>query len=123
MLRKEQRASELLDFKQKAKDVMKTFNFDPRRSSMVKQRGFLDNSLIAITMVNFGAAFPLNLERRQTSRSSSSAEVATKALLLSVKSFSFETQCGESGEALMKSFCFQFISRYAAFMLLFGNIH
>ena len=111
MLRKEQRAVELGNFKQKAKDVMKTFNFDPRRSSQMTQKSFLDNSSIVITMSNIGAAFPLNLDRRQSSRRNAGSEESARALLLSIASFKFETQRGESGDALMKNFCLQFISQ------------
>lgn len=110
MLRKEQRAAELGDFKEKAKKVMKTFNLNPRKSPLVQQEKFLDNSIITISMENLGAAFPLNIERKQVSGLESEKTV-TKAFLLSIKSLKFQTQRGESGEALMKGFCCQFVSR------------
>lgn len=95
MLRKEQRAAELSDFKEKAMRVMKTFNLNPRKTSLVQQEKFLDNSIITISMENLGAAFPLNLERKKMTRFESE-ETVTKAFLLSIKSLKFQTQRGST---------------------------
>ncbi|KAL5523541.1 hypothetical protein ACEPAG_7714 [Sanghuangporus baumii] len=112
MLRKERRAEGLRDFKEKAMQVMKTFNLKPRKSSVDNRERFFDNSSFLISMTNFGAVFPLNLERRRGSSSGSDNILTTKALLLSIKSFEFETQKGESGDAFMEDFFLQFVSRF-----------
>ncbi|KAH8118988.1 hypothetical protein DFH11DRAFT_1696800 [Phellopilus nigrolimitatus] len=112
LLRKEQRALELSDFKEKARKVMKTFNMDPRTSSLAKKGGFLETYTVAISMSNFGAAFPLDLDRKRMPKFGTDEEISTKAFLLCIKSLSFQTQRGKSGEALMTGFCFQFVSRF-----------
>ncbi|EJD02702.1 uncharacterized protein FOMMEDRAFT_146573 [Fomitiporia mediterranea MF3/22] len=112
MHRKENRAAELRGFKEKARNVMTTFNLYPRRSSIATRQKFLDKSSIAISISNLGAAFPLDLTRRRARKLGLDQELTTKALLLSIKTFKFETQRGESGEAVMEGFCFQFVSRF-----------
>ncbi|KAL5507471.1 CSF1 [Sanghuangporus vaninii] len=112
MLRKERRAEGLREFKEKAMKVMKAFNLNPRKSSVDKRERFFDNSSFLILMANFGAVFPLDLERRQGSSSGSDNILTTKALLLSIKSFTFETHKGDSGDAFMEDFCLQFVSRF-----------
>ncbi|KAI5121559.1 hypothetical protein M0805_000740 [Coniferiporia weirii] len=114
LLRKEQRALELDGFKEKAKKVMNTFNVNPRASSLARQGAFLSDRTIKVSMSNLGVALPLGLVRRQEDRTTLGEDSATKAFLLSIKSLVFQTQQGESGQALMKGFCFQFIDRFNA---------
>lgn len=112
MLRKEQRAAELIAFREKTMRVMETFDLNPRRDTAARQGQFLAKNAISISMTNFALAFPLNLHAHSGKAGGVNVISATKALLLSIKTFKFATQEGEIGQASTKSFCLQFVSRY-----------
>lgn len=118
MLRKERRAEELREFKEKAMKIMKTFNLSPRKASADKRGRLFDNSSFLISMANFGAVFPLDLERKRVSRIALGDQTTTKALLLTIRSFKSETRKGESGDAFMEDFCLQFVSRFVGARLV-----
>jgi hypothetical protein len=109
--RKERRAAELAEFKEKAKSIMRSFEVkvndaEPKKST------WLSEHTIDLLIRNIGVAFPLaldqDLELPQTGSHDSSA---VRAFLFSVKSLVFATQRGETGQAVMKGFSFQFVSR------------
>lgn len=111
--RKEQRAVELAAFKEKAQSILKTFEVAVQDVQVKEQSSWLKSYVINLSIYNIGVAFPLthdpNLEIPQIGTRDSSA---VRAFLFSVKSIKFGTQRGESGEAKMQGFSFQFVSRY-----------
>ncbi|THH07232.1 hypothetical protein EW145_g3529 [Phellinidium pouzarii] len=109
LMRKEQRALELNGFKEKARKVMKTFNVNTR--ALAKQGAYFSSHTIQVSMLNLGVAFPLELNRSQAPEIGMD-DAVTRAFLFTIKSFEFQTQRGQSGQALMKDFCFQFVSRF-----------
>lgn len=91
---------------------METFNIGPA-SEAVDDSSFIGQRCIELTMNNFGAAFPLTLDQNDMTKDS--GEAGFKAFLFSIKSVKFQTQRGETGQAVMKGFSFQFISRCGGF--------
>lgn len=106
MLRKEQRAAELLAFRQKAGRVMDTFDLRPKKATASRQGRFLAKNAISVHMTNVALAFPLNVHVRNGLDATS----ATKALLLTARTFQFDSQKGENGSATMNDLCLQFVS-------------
>ena len=82
-------------------------------NSRSQSLSWLDEYIIKVCVENVGVAFPLTtLEELQTPRQSKQGEGAVRAFLFSIKSVAFDTHRGESGQASMKNFSFQFVSRY-----------
>jgi hypothetical protein len=110
--RKEQRALELATFKEKTKSILRTFEVKVQDAEPMKKPPWLNNYTIHFSIRNIGVAFPLihdhDLELPQTGSRDSSA---VRAFLFSIKSIEFGTQRGETGQAIMKGFSFQFVSR------------
>ncbi|KAI0035556.1 hypothetical protein K488DRAFT_82999 [Vararia minispora EC-137] len=127
LARQEERARALSEFKEKTKEVMRSF--DIRRKESKKEASyngfatlFADYSIM-FKIKNIGAAFPLALdknlqmqrpqhpERPQRSRSDFHAHV--RAFLFSIKSLDFGVESyGSKGLFTMKSFSFQFVDRF-----------
>lgn len=63
-------------------------------------------------MRDIGVAFPLTLDQELEMPQSGRGSTTFKAFLLSIQSVSFGAQRGETGQAVMKNFSFQFVSRY-----------
>jgi hypothetical protein len=106
MLRAEQRAVELAEFKEKTRNVMRTFEVKDKPDAIQDR---LSAYAIKFTFKNIGFAFPLahNQELKPGSQDSS----AVGAFLFSIKSLVFSIHRGESGQAAMKGSSFQFVSR------------
>jgi len=108
LIRKDQRALELAAFKEKTRSILKTFEAGMRDTHPV-QRSWLEDYIVHISIRNVGFAFPLthnaNLEYPKSGSRESSA---IPAFLWSIKSIMFETHRGETGQAKMKDFSFQF---------------
>lgn len=114
LLRQEQRAIELEEFKLKAKKVMQTFNTKPRAYPSSSSQTVLTGRTVKVSMTNFGIAFPLELTRTyKVQRVESQHIQPTKAFLIAIDSLEFHTHEGERGQFLMKGFSFQFVPRYA----------
>lgn len=114
--RKEQRAQEMAAFKLKAQSILKTFELKDKYKDEkpVPATSWLNRYIIDLTIRNFGVAFPLTLTSdlqlpQQSGRHDSGA---VKAFLFSIKSLKFSAQRGETGQATMKGFSFQFVSQY-----------
>jgi hypothetical protein len=110
LLRKEQRALELQEFKDKARKVMETFNINPTPMA-INESSFLGKRCIEFTMENFGAAFPLTLNQSNATVVDSGVS-SSKAFLFSIRSVRFQTHRGETGQAVIKDFSFQFVAKY-----------
>lgn len=117
-IRKEQRANDLEEFKEKTRSLMKSLDVktgEPKTS----QKSLLEMYTASVVIQNIGVAFPLTLARDlQMSRVGSHDESAVKAFLFSIKTLKFGTQLGENGQASMTNFSFQFVSRYVCLHLL-----
>lgn len=92
---------------------MRSLEVKAKDSSPEIPSTWLSNHTIDLTIRNIGVAFPLtlddSLELPQTGSLDSSA---VRAFLFSIKSLVFGTQRGETGQAVMKGFSFQFVSRW-----------
>lgn len=108
-IRGEQRAQDLAEFKEKTRNLLRTLEIktDGARSETLSR---LDKYIINISVNNVGVAFPLAFdEDLQIVRPGKLTEGTVKAFLFSIKSMTFNTQRGESGQASMEGFSFQFI--------------
>lgn len=73
---------------------------------------WFDRYTIALAIRNIGVAFPLAFDETvQLPRVGSRDDSEVRAFLFSIKSLVFGTHRGESGQATMKGFAFQFVSR------------
>lgn len=111
--RKEQRALELAAFKEKTQSILKTFEVRIRDDLPPEEKpSLLADYIFNVLVRNVGVAFPLthdeDLEIPQTGSRDSNA---IRAFLFSIKSIEFGTHRGETGQAVMKDFSFQFVPR------------
>ena len=115
--RQADRAQELAQFKEKTKKIMRSFDVKSGNANN-QQRSWLDQYDIYLSVRHIGVAFPLAaFPDLQMSRSGSRDDTnAVRAFLFSIRSLDFGTEHGESGDATMKDFSFQFVSRYAVFL-------
>ncbi|OBZ68137.1 hypothetical protein A0H81_11867 [Grifola frondosa] len=112
LIRKEQRATELAEFKEKTKSLMRSLDVKIGETQ-VAEASWLDMYTFSLAIRNIGVAFPLTLNQNlQMPRSTSQDTAAVRAFLFSIKSLEFGTEQGESGQAAMKGFSFQFVSRF-----------
>ncbi|KAI0743929.1 hypothetical protein C8Q80DRAFT_1355680 [Daedaleopsis nitida] len=112
LIRKEQRASELEEFKEKTRSLMKSLDVKIGEQKP-SEKSLLDLYTVSLVIKNMGVAFPLTLARDlQMPRTGSQDESSVRAFLFSIKTLQFGTQLGESGQASMSGFSFQFISRF-----------
>ncbi|KAG5342712.1 hypothetical protein C0989_010680 [Termitomyces sp. Mn162] len=108
--RKEQRALELATFKEKTRRILQTFEVGIQETSP-DTRPWLDSYIIKVSTRNIGVAFPLTHDLDlQLPRVGSRDSTSVPAFLWSIKSIEFGTDRGQTGEAEMKLFSFQFIS-------------
>ncbi|KAG6849567.1 hypothetical protein H0H93_007348 [Arthromyces matolae] len=110
--RKTQRALELTAFKEKTRRILQTFEVGVQDTS-TDTRPWLDGYIINISTRNVGVAFPLTLDQDlQLPTLGSRDSVAVPAFLWSIKSIEFGTNRGQTGQAEMRMFSFQFVSRF-----------
>jgi len=121
---KERRAAELEEFKEKTKSVMRSFEVKVNDADAKAKSTWLSEHTVDLIIRNIGVAFPLaldqDLELLQIGSHNSSA---VRAFLFSIKSLVFGTQRGETGQAVMKGFSFQFVSQYAHYLCFFHDGH
>jgi hypothetical protein len=111
MDRKEKRALELEAFKAKTRSVLKTFEVN-LQDSFEERTSWVNKYTFNLAIKNIGVAFPLTLDQDlQLPQTGSHDSTAVRAFLFSVKHLSFGAQHGETGQAAMKGFSFQFVSR------------
>ncbi|KAH9839543.1 uncharacterized protein C8Q71DRAFT_517238 [Rhodofomes roseus] len=113
LVREADRASELAQFKEKTKNIMRSFDVKSGDAND-PQTAWLDQYNVYLTIRHIGIAFPLAaFPDLQMSRSGSQDDATVvRAFLFSIKSVTFGTEHGESGQATMKGFSFQFVSRF-----------
>lgn len=91
---------------------MKTFNVNPRTTPIADTGTFFSNRSVKLTVSNFGAAFPLSLDQNlEVPHTGARGSLPLKAFLLSIRTLEFRTHRGETGQANMKEFSFQFVPR------------
>lgn len=111
MIRKEKRAHDMSEFKEKTKNLLRTFEI-AAGNTQSETLSWLDKYVVEIAITNVGVAFPLALDQElRLPKSGLRNPGAVRAFLLSVRSITFDTQRGESGRASMKGFSFQFVQR------------
>lgn len=102
----------MAEFKEKTKNFMRTFETKARDTTPAYNSDWLSNHTVELTILNIGVAFPLALnEGIKLPHSSDVNPTAVRAFLFSIKSLKFATQRGETGQAVMEGFSFQFVSR------------
>lgn len=90
---------------------MRTFELKSN-PSQAENLSWLDRYIINVAIMNVGVAFPLSFNQDlRITQTGAPSEGSVRAFLFSIKSISFGTQRGESGQASMKGFSFQFVSR------------
>ncbi|KAL1748805.1 hypothetical protein HDZ31DRAFT_59984 [Schizophyllum fasciatum] len=114
MQRQEERAQDLAAFKEKTQTIMRTFDVKTSTATETKETSsLLSDYVISVAVRNVGFAFPVirdvDLELPQRGRKKQNA---VRAFLISIKNLSFGTQRGESGQASVENFSFQFVSRF-----------
>jgi hypothetical protein len=112
--RRERSSRELAAFKEKTQRILKTFEGktpEPKISEI--STSWLNKYSVHFIIRSVGVAFPLDHSRNlQIGNQDSSA---TRAFLFSIKSVQFSVDRGETGQAKMEDFSFQFVSRYCYF--------
>ncbi|KAH6910365.1 hypothetical protein BKA70DRAFT_1272889, partial [Coprinopsis sp. MPI-PUGE-AT-0042] len=108
IVRQEQRAVELAAFKEKTQSIIKTFDDKVRDSHLKESSGWLGSYIVDVSIRNLGIAFPLAYGEFNGMH----AAAGIKAFLFSIRSITFKTDRGETGEALMDKLCFQFVPRF-----------
>lgn len=103
--------ADLNGFKVKARQVMDTFNVNPRAFSQSHRSSFLEKHVIHLSVSNFGAAVLLNAEIDNYEGSPQSQP--GKAFLLAMESLNFKTHREETGQATLKNLSCQFVPQYA----------
>ncbi|KAI0699566.1 hypothetical protein BC835DRAFT_1412549 [Cytidiella melzeri] len=110
-MRKERRAQEMAEFKEKTTNLLRTLDITTQGSHpQPSDLSWIDHYTVDICLANIGVAFPLTFV--QMPQTSIEAEGAVRAFLFSIKSITFGAQMGESGQASMKGFSFQFVSSF-----------
>ncbi|KAF4598557.1 hypothetical protein EYR38_006961 [Pleurotus pulmonarius] len=109
--RREQRQLEVAAFKERTRQLLQTFEAPVNESSSSSPPWFSKFNL-DISMHDIGVAFPLTLDQELEMPQSGRGSNTFRAFLLSIESVSFGAQRGETGQAVMKNFSFQFVSRF-----------
>jgi len=108
--RRDQRASQLAAFKEKAKRILDTFDINP--DAQLEKTSWIENLVMKITIRSIGVAFPLTHDEDLVLPSMRSREsIPVQAFLFSIKSIDFGVDHGKSGQASMGHLSFQFVSK------------
>ena len=117
-MRKVKRAQDMAAFKEKTKSLLRSLDI-ATGSSQPQTLSWFDQYTVDVFLANIGVAFPLTLDQEiNIPRSGVQDRGAVRAFLFSIKSITFGSQRGESGQACMKGFSFQFVPQYVASILL-----
>jgi hypothetical protein len=104
----------MAEFKEKTKNLLRTLDIATQGSTPQQSNlSWLDQYTVDITLANIGVAFPLTLYTdARLAQAGIHADGAVRAFLFSIRSIRFGAKMGESGQACMKGFSFQFVSWY-----------
>ena len=112
LLRQEERARELADFKEKTRSIMRTFEVKAETGSDGPSSWISDYAMTLIVR-NIGAAFPLALERGlELPQRRTTDHAAVRAFLFSIRSLAFGAERSGKGQATIIGFSFQFVDHY-----------
>lgn len=93
---------------------MKSFEIKINETKPRETSTWLSQHTVDLIIRNIGVAFPLAYDQDlELPQIGSHDSVAVRAFLFSVKSFVFGTQRGETSQAVVNGFSFQFVSQYA----------
>jgi len=111
--RKEDRALELKEIRNKTRHVLKTFE-DPEPRE--KRATAFQNRIVSVSIKRIGIAFPFNPHQTDVKAPSQPSFINSQkafkgvpAFLFSIESLLFKTQREERGFAKVKNFAFQFV--------------
>jgi hypothetical protein len=86
--------------------------FDIKREPRQDQRSWIDQYSIDVSVQNIGIAFPMSLDLDlDLPRKGELMATSVPAFLFSIASLAFGAQHGDSGQATVKGFSFQFVPR------------
>ncbi|KAJ8503140.1 hypothetical protein ONZ45_g11120 [Pleurotus djamor] len=109
--RREQRALEVAAFKERTRQFLQTFETPAKDASSTPATPWLQTTNVDITIQQIGIAFPLTLDQELEMPKSGRGSNSFKAFLVSIKSITFGAQQGETGQAMITNFSFQFVPR------------
>ncbi|KAI0051792.1 hypothetical protein FA95DRAFT_1675579 [Auriscalpium vulgare] len=112
LIRQEERARELAAFKEKTREVMRTFEVRTKESNSEDQLAWLDDYSIIVDIKNIGAAFPLEYDNNLELPRGAHQHVAVPAFLFSIKSVEFGAERNGHGKFTMSGFSFQFVNKF-----------
>ncbi|KAI0058067.1 hypothetical protein BV25DRAFT_1994498 [Artomyces pyxidatus] len=112
LIRQEERARELAAFKEKTRNVMKTFEVKSKETNADAHFSALSGYATTLTIKNIGAAFPLSLDGNLTLPQGVHQHPAVPAFLFSIKSLVFGAERSGTGQFTMQGFSFQFVNRF-----------
>lgn len=96
---------------------METFNINPRQPIFSDTGGFFIDRLVKLSVKNIVTAFPLELDSSSKFlNAEAQPDRSSRAFMACIDTLSFQTQRGETGQAIMKDFCFQFVSRWVSIL-------
>lgn len=100
-------------FKERTQSLLKTFEVKPNLSEATGAPPWLSRTMIHISISNVGIAFPLGDQQKELvlPRKDSRDDTAVRAFLFSIKSITFSTERGETGQANLRNLSFQFVRR------------
>ncbi|KAF5370617.1 hypothetical protein D9758_002040 [Tetrapyrgos nigripes] len=107
--RRERNAKELAAFKEKTQRILQTFEVKASELKPTESSSWwLNKYSLHFLIRSVGVAFPLDHDRKIGSHDSS----VMRAFLFSIRSVQFSIDRGETGQAKMEDFSFQFVSRF-----------
>ncbi|KAI0314094.1 hypothetical protein OF83DRAFT_1165342 [Amylostereum chailletii] len=113
LVRQDERARALAEFKEKTREVMRSFEGGRRNEDQPKNQPWFTNYSLKFTVRHIGAAFPLALDGKlELPRGRIPHEAPVRAFLFSIKSLEFGAERNGSGQFTMESFSFQFVDRF-----------
>ncbi|TFK25683.1 hypothetical protein FA15DRAFT_334222 [Coprinopsis marcescibilis] len=110
--RQEQRAIELQAFKEKTQTILKTFDVKVGDVPLEETTSWLEDYVVNVSVQNIGVAFPLMHDHEFDVGRISRESAPIKAFLFTIRSISFKTNRGETGDAFMQKLCLQFVPRF-----------
>ncbi|KAG9008371.1 hypothetical protein FRB90_008947, partial [Tulasnella sp. 427] len=118
LLRKEQRATELAEFRKKGRLIRTKLEREPSTVEVVNTSTWLDEQNVDIEILSTGIAIPLSGDENvrpihpRSLSSTPSVPTAVKAFLFSIASVTFSSQKYQRGQLNVREFAFQFVPAF-----------
>ncbi|KIL66260.1 hypothetical protein M378DRAFT_192008 [Amanita muscaria Koide BX008] len=111
--RKEQRSLELLAFKEKTSNILKTFGVGSKDPGPEQTPSWLDTHVIDIVLQHVGVAIPLTRDHDlQLPEKRGQDNASVPAFLFSIVKVEFGAHRGETGQVAVTNLSFQFVPRF-----------